>query len=274
MTGTVRSRRRVPVAICLGTGVAAAGYRRHALSRSGALGAAVVGAITHGAGSWRWSAPILAFFAGSSVLSRLERGSTAGRAIAAMTERGSRRDLTQVLANGGVATLAALCQIAAPHPRLAWAFAGAYAAANSDTWATEIGALSPAPPRMILSGRIAPPGTSGAITPTGLAGAVAGSVVIGIVAACSLRGPYPARRALAITLAGMAGSLADSLAGATIQAGYRCPACKEPTERRRHRCGTPTVLARGQGWCTNEIVNALCTAVGAGVAVGLSSAGD
>jgi len=271
MTGrTRRTRRHAAAATCLGTVVAAAGYRRHALSRSGALGAAVVGAITYGAGSWRWSAPLLAFFAGSSILSRLERGSTGGRAIAAMTERGSRRDLTQVLANGGVGTLAALCQIVAPHPWLAWAFTGAYAAANSDTWATEVGALSPAPPRMILSGRVAPPGTSGAITPVGLAGAMAGSAMIGIVAACSLKGPYPARRALAITLAGMAGSLADSLAGATIQAGYRCPACQESTERKTHRCGTPTVLARGQGWCTNEIVNALCTAVGAAVAAGLT----
>ncbi|MGH2411432.1 MAG: DUF92 domain-containing protein, partial [Chloroflexota bacterium] len=168
MTGTMLPRRRASVAVCLGTAVATAGYRRRALSRSGAIGAAVVGTVTYGAGSWRWSAPLLAFFAGSSVLSRLELGSAGGRAIAAMTERGTRRDLTQVLANGGVGTLAALSQVLAPHPRLAWAFAGAYAAANSDTWATEIGALSPTPPRMIVSGRAVPPGTSGAVTPTGL----------------------------------------------------------------------------------------------------------
>ncbi|HEY8285957.1 MAG TPA: DUF92 domain-containing protein [Chloroflexota bacterium] len=266
-------KQRGVTAAGLGTAVAAAGYRRGALSRSGAIGAAMVGAVTYGAGSWRWSAPLLAFFAGSSVLSRLERGSKGGQSIAAMTERGSRRDLAQVLANGGAGTIVALGQIVSPHPRLAWAFAGAYAAANSDTWATEIGALSPTPPRMMLSGRAVPPGTSGAVTPIGLAGAVTGSALIGIVAASSLKGPNPARCALAVTLAGMAGSLADSLAGATIQAGYRCPACHEPTERRVHGCGTPTILARGYAWCDNERVNALCTAIGAAVAVGLAPKG-
>ncbi|HVA90362.1 MAG TPA: DUF92 domain-containing protein [Chloroflexota bacterium] len=262
---------RYAPAVCLGTAVAAAGYRRRALSRSGAVGAAVVGAITHSAGSWRWSAPLLAFFAGSSALSRLERGSTGGQAIAAMTERGSRRDLAQVLANGGVGAFAALWRIAAPHPRWASAFAGAYAAANSDTWATEIGALSPTAPRMIFSGREVQPGTSGAVTPTGLAGAVAGSALIGVVAGCTLEGPYPLRRAAAITIAGMAGSLADSVAGATIQAGYRCPRCREATERHMHRCGTATILVRGHAWCSNEVVNALCTAVGAGIALLLTS---
>ena len=260
---------RAGSAAALGVGVAAAGYRRGALSPSGAAGAAVIGALTFRAGSWRWSAPLLAFFVGSSALSAFERSRKGGEAIAAYSARGARRDLSQVLANGGPAALAALAHIVAPHPAWAAAFAGAVAAANGDTWATEIGALSPSSPRMVLTGAPAAPGTSGAITPLGLAASVAGSALIGAVAGPILEGPHAARRALAITLAGMAGSLADSLAGATIQAAYTCPRCHEPTERRIHRCGTATDLARGLRWCDNDMVNALCTTVGAAVAIGL-----
>ncbi|MGH2343776.1 MAG: DUF92 domain-containing protein [Chloroflexota bacterium] len=253
----------------LGLAVAAIGYRRGALSKSGAAGAAAIGAVTFGAGSWRWSAPLLAFFVGSSALSRLER-SGKGAAGAEFNPRGARRDIIQVLANGGPAAIAALTHIAVPHPAFGSAFAGAIAAANGDTWATEIGALSPLPPRMILKGGLAPAGTSGAITPLGMAASAAGSALIGLAAGLALEGPRRVRRALAVTLAGMAGALIDSVAGETMQAGYLCPQCTEPTERRVHHCGTTTILSRGKAWCNNDVVNALCTSVGAVVAAALS----
>jgi uncharacterized protein (TIGR00297 family) len=254
----------------LGLAVAAVGYRRGALSKSGAAGAALIGALTFAAGSWRWSAPLLAFFVGSSALSRLERSSKGGTAIAAFSARGARRNLSQVLANGGPAAVAACAQLIAPRPALAAAFAGAIAAANADTWATEIGALSPHPPRMLLGAELAPPGTSGAITPLGMAASVCGSALIGVVAGLSLQGPHPVRRALAVTFGGMAGALVDSVVGETMQAGYFCPQCSEPTERRVHHCGATTVLSRGKAWCDNGVVNALCTGAGALVAAVLS----
>jgi uncharacterized protein (TIGR00297 family) len=263
---------RAVSAVGLGIGVAAAGYHRGALSRSGAAGAAVIGALTFRAGSWRWCAPLLAFFVGSSALSALERRSKGGEAIAEYSVRGARRDLYQVLANGGPAALAALGQVIAPHRAWAAAFAGAFAAANGDTWATEIGALSPLPPRMILTGQQAVPGTSGAITPLGVAASVAGSALIGLTAGLIMdRGAFNARRALTIALAGMAGSLTDSVAGATIQVAYQCPECGRRTERRTHCAGLTTIRTRGIPWCNNDIVNALCTAVGALAAVALAT---
>ncbi|MDP9364853.1 MAG: DUF92 domain-containing protein, partial [Chloroflexota bacterium] len=147
------------------------------------------------------------------------------------------------------------------------ACAGAIAAATADTWATEVGALSPTPPRLLLGDAPVPPGTSGGVTPIGTAAAVAGALVIAGGHAIGVAGGWtPGALPLTfwgIALAGFAGGLADSLLGASVQAEYRCPVCLVPTERTRHRCGAPTVLVRGHPSVTNDVVNAAATAFGA-----------
>ena len=135
---------------------------------------------------------MLAFFVSSSLLSR-------------KTTRNHR----QVLANGGVAALAALAG--------SWiAFAGALAAATSDTWASEIGRHSRTPPRLITNGRPVAAGTDGGMTVLGTLGGIAGA---GFVAGLSyLLGQ---RNGIAIAVAGIAGMLADSLLGAAVQGKVR-----------------------------------------------------
>ncbi|MEK6610090.1 MAG: DUF92 domain-containing protein, partial [Gemmatimonadota bacterium] len=65
---------------------------------------------------------------------------------------------------------------------------------------------------------------------------------------------------------GIAGGVADSLLGATLQARYRCAACGAPGEQPMHWCGGTGILVRGMRWITNDTVNLLATAVGAAVA--------
>ena len=144
---------------------------------------------------------------------------------------------------------------------------GAVAAATADTWASEIGALSRTPPRLVVGWRAVPPGTSGGVTVTGSLAGIAGAVLIAVAAATGVAAGW-ATGALPLllvgtTLAGIAGTSADSLLGATVQAAYCCPSCAEPTERRVHRCGSPTRLVRGQPAVTNDVVNAAATLVGA-----------
>ena len=70
-------------------------------------------------------------------------------------------------------------------------------------------------------------------------------------------------------LSGLAGSLADSLMGATLQAIYYCPTCEKETERRIHSCGTATLPLRGISWFDNDVVNFLATLFGALIGMSL-----
>jgi uncharacterized protein (TIGR00297 family) len=250
--------RRWMLAPLLALALAGAARRRHALSSSGAAGATAVGTAIFGAGGLRAAALLVLFFGSSTALSR--RGGLASGAAP-----GPERTLAQVLANGGLPAALAVCAHLRPSPRVGAAYAGALAAANADTWATEVGALSPAAPRMITSGRRVPRGVSGAVTPLGTLASLAGALVIGAGHAALTLHPDPAA-ALRLGAAGLAGALADSVLGATLQAVYVCQGCGQRTEDRRHAHGTAApalTLVRGLPLVTNDMVNLCASLVGA-----------
>jgi uncharacterized protein (TIGR00297 family) len=247
-------------------------YRAGALTASGAAAAALTGGLIFGLGGLPWATLLLAFFISSSGLSR----AFASRKIALADQfsKGSQRDHGQVLANGGLGALLAIIHALSPEAFWPWAaFAGAMAAVNADTWATELGVLSSAPPRLITSGRPVARGTSGGVSLVGYLAALGGAALIGSAAAIFSPGTPTALLVGAVTLAGLAGSTFDSFLGATAQAIYYCPACDKQTERHpRHRCGTETVHARGWRWLNNDWVNFACSLAGAGVATAAATA--
>jgi uncharacterized membrane protein len=114
-------------------------------------------------------------------------------------------------------------------------------------------------------------GTSGGISLVGTLAALAGSALItGLGWLMTFLGLAPQGPAglsaqvillyLLVLAAGLAGSLVDSLLGATVQAIYTCPACHKETERHPyHTCGAPTTLKRGLSWLDNDWVNTACT---------------
>jgi uncharacterized membrane protein len=75
-------------------------------------------------------------------------------------------------------------------------------------------------PRLILSGRQVPAGTSGGITVAGLVTSLAASILAAF-GAVSVRWETPVP---AIVAGGVIGSLVDSVIGATIQERRRCEA--------------------------------------------------
>ena len=143
-----------------GIGLAAlvswAARRGRALSVSGAWAALAIGSLTFGVGGVVPAALLLVFFISSSLLSRL--GSARKAAVAAAFDKGGERDAGQVLANGALAAVAAVAY--GWTSDLGWlaAVAGSLAAANADTWATELGVLARTWPRRIVDGRTVEPG--------------------------------------------------------------------------------------------------------------------
>lgn len=240
--------------------VALVAYRAGALSRSGARAALLVGSAVFGAGGWPWAVLLLAFFLSSSALSRAFAARKVG--LNEKFAKGSRRDAGQVLANGGLPALLALVHWIAPGWNGVWAAcAGALAAVNADTWATELGVLSSTPPRSLRSGRVVERGESGGVTWAGILASLAGGLLIALPAAWFAHQPGLLPR---VVLAGLGGSLFDSLLGATVQAQYHCPVCGRRTEHHpRHSCGSPTTWLRGWPWLNNDLVNLLSALVGA-----------
>jgi uncharacterized protein (TIGR00297 family) len=249
------------------------------LSRSGVAGAVLIGTCIFGFGGWVWGGTLIAFFVSSSLLSHY--GESRKALLKEKFAKDSRRDLAQTLANGGLAAAiavgAGLVGRAAPiFPLLALGFYGALAAANADTWATELGVLAKQPPRLITTGKLVPTGTSGGVTWQGMAAAFAGAAFISLSAFLLTQGA--ARVTLGswllgdwvlipvTAISGLAGSIFDSLLGATVQAAYYCDKCNKETEQVIHRCGQPARLLRGWRWLDNDWVNFLATTAGAGIA--------
>jgi uncharacterized protein (TIGR00297 family) len=250
---------RVVLAFVMSGAIAALAFRRRALSSSGAIAATAVGAVIFvGGGAWCFGA-LGAFFVTSTLLGRV------GAAYKARTKRefskGDTRDAWQVLANGGVAALAALLMIVSPDARGLYAFVGALATANGDTWATELGILSRGEPRSIVTLTRVPRGTSGAVTALGLGGTVAGAFLVALVAAPA--SGRPLRVLVAGTVAGVVGALVDSILGATVQESFWCAGCARACESPRHSCGAVAERHRGVIGFGNDLVNFTATLAGA-----------
>mmetsp|Transcript_22721 Transcript_22721/g.54391 ORF Transcript_22721/g.54391 Transcript_22721/m.54391 type:complete len:417 (+) Transcript_22721:194-1444(+) len=236
---------RLTAAAIGGVGLAQYGYRRRALSPSGAAAAALVGFLTM-ASSFRFTVVLLGFFLASSAITRV------GEELKDIEEghkKGGQRDAWQVLSNGGIPSALAVAFWAAcgaadaplaaagsalPATVLPAAFLGYYACCCGDTWASELGVLSKATPRLITTLQPVRPGTNGAVTPLGTAASLAGGAFIGLcfgAAGLAAPGLSEAQRAamqaqaapclMAGAAAGLLGSVVDSLLGATVQfTGY------------------------------------------------------
>lgn len=243
--------------------IAGLAWKAGSLSRSGALAAVVTGGLIFGLGGMPWAILLLTFFISSSVLSRAFSKRKAG--LAEKFSKGNQRDWGQVLANGGLGALLAVGYAIQPQYGWLWmAYAGAMAAVNADTWSTELGVLSPKSPRIITSGRPVERGTSGGITLMGTLAALGGAALIGVAAVIFSPALDWFPLLVIIILAGLMGSLFDSVLGATIQAIYWCPTCNKETERHPfHSCGAQTSQVRGWSWINNDVVNFACSLMGA-----------
>lgn len=255
------------LALLLAVAVSIVAWRARTLTTDGALAATGVGTLVLAGTGGAGGAALLAFFVGSSVVSRLGDTHTPRW----LDAKGSQRDAAQVLANGGVAAVGGLSGLLLD-PLLGLSVVlCTLATAGADTWATSLGALSRQPPVHLARLERVPTGTSGAVSWAGTLGGVAGGMLValaGLLGGALVPTPgllvAPALAGAAV-LVGVGGMALDSLLGATVQARFHCPACDLPSERRQHRCGAATALAGGHRWLDNDMVNALATLAAGGL---------
>jgi len=229
-------------------------------------------------GGLEWALILLVFFISSSALSKFfeKKKGIFGENFS----KGSRRDAWQVAANGGIAGFMALSYFIlsrfSPASELLIAlwigFGASLAAANADTWGTELGLLNPSKPVLLSTFRQVPKGTSGGVSLVGTLASLGGSALVGVAVGLQASADWghggdvrPFLQFLVITGSGMFGALVDSHLGASLLAIYFCPTCKKKTEQHPlHRCGNSTEHLRGLMWLNNDWVNAACT-ISAGI---------
>lgn len=241
----------VSLYIVLITIVCIAGYSIKSLSLSGSIMAFVTGCCIAIGFKWQGLFVLGLFFASSSIWSKFKKKQK--EKLGDILEKGERRDYIQVLANGSIASMSALLFYVTNDEMWMLGFFVSIAAANSDTWASEIGVLSKGKPFYLLTLQRVERGTSGAVSLLGLLASLAGASIIAVSVAVLF--PIPSFSYLfIIILFGFLGSLVDTLLGATIQARYTCQSCGLLTEKSFH-CGERTVLTKGLSWCNNDMVN-------------------
>ncbi|MFQ6045362.1 MAG: DUF92 domain-containing protein [Gemmatimonadales bacterium] len=241
------------VAVTLAALFSALAWRVRWLTGGGATAGTLVASLVFTGSGFSGAILLTLFFVSGSLLTRGEASSRP-------------RTATQVLANGLWAALGGLLAGAGLAP--GWTvLAASLAAAQADTWSSEIGTRWGGTPKMITSGKAVPRGTSGGISALGTTGGVAGAFVMaGSFLALGGRAP----QAAAALVGGVGGMFADSLLGATVQGRYHCDACGLDTENRVHRCGASARLTGGRRWIDNDAVNFLATGAGALAALALS----
>jgi uncharacterized protein (TIGR00297 family) len=263
------------IGLIISSSMAMISYHKGSLSRSGALGATFVGTAILGGMGWLGFLVLSFFFLTSSGISKwVKRKRIEGDVVA----KGDQRDIYQVLANGGIASILALFYYSNPHPIWIVMFASSLVAATSDTWASELGRLSKEEPRDCFTWKKVERGTSGAISMVGTFASLVGAILTAFVASPLFieytQSVFPIRNeglffvqgihnefSLFIFLVGLSGWLGnwlDTWIGAKWQVLYKCQLCMKHTERQLH-CGEMTKQIKGASVLNNDLVNLVCT---------------
>ncbi len=233
--------------ICIG------GFNIKSLTLSGSIAAFIVGCCVALGFGWRGLVLLGAFFVSSSLWSKFNKHKK--EQLAEILEKGDRRDWLQVVANGAVTSVASLLFYVTGSDTWQMAFIVSLAAANADTWASEIGVLSKRRPIHVFSLKAVEKGTSGAVSLLGFLSSIGGSLLIVTVASILL--PVSSLTILLLMIVcGFAGSLIDTIMGALVQVKYKCEQCGIITEKLVH-CGLKTAKVEGIGFINNDMVNLL-----------------
>lgn len=222
-------------------------HLRRYLAFSGLMGAITMALFLIGFGGSDYLYPLVIFFITSSALSIVQKES--------INKKDSNRNINQVYSNGGPALFICIANYFQPSDLLYPCFLASVAAANSDTWGTELGKLSKSNPIDIISGKKVQHGTSGGITIFGMIGSLLGSITISITGYIFINDKTIF---LLVVISGFLSSVFDSILGSTNQARFISPEGTIITEEYEENY----FLFTGSKKINNDTVNIYCTISG------------
>jgi uncharacterized protein (TIGR00297 family) len=242
---------RLAVGAAVNAAIAVLAWRARSIDVPGAFSAALIGTAITASLGLPGLAVMIAFFVIGTLATKAGYRVKAARGIA--QEKGGARGWRNAWANGGVAAFLAI--LAGAHLALeshgasggdgrglllTIAYAAAVATAAADTCSSEVGKAWGRRTFLITSLRPVAPGTEGAISLEGTLGGLAGGLLVAAVGAATGLYAWPA--VAVVGSAGLLGSLAESVIG---------------------------TVAERRGWLSNDLLNAVNTAIGAALAVAL-----
>lgn len=225
----------------LNAAVAVLGWAARTVTVAGAATGMIIGAlIIIGTGLAGWVVLIVTFVA-ASLTTRLGHARKAKAGIA--EDRGGRRGPGNAIGNTGVAAWAALVAAGSADPSLPHlALVAALVTAGSDTVASEVGKSYGRTTWLITSFQRVPPGTTGAISLEGTLAGIASAALLALAGAWMALIPMSA--VPLVVVAATVASLIEGVIGATLEA---------------------------RGMLTNDVVNFVNSALGAGLAILITS---
>ena len=211
------------------------------LTPAGWLHAAILGTVLWGTLGWRGWLAVVAYLLLGSAVTRLGLRAKQERGLA--EARGGRRGPENVWGSAATGTLLALLIPLWPAaaPLLLVGFAASFSAKLADTCGSEIGKRWGRRTLLITNLQPVPPGTEGAVSLAGTLASLAGAAAMAaLMAGLGLIGGWGPILLVAVT--GLVATLIESWIGAVAQ--------------------------RRWAWLSNELVNALQTAIAAALAMG------
>ncbi|MTI46452.1 DUF92 domain-containing protein [Sporosalibacterium faouarense] len=253
--------------------IAYVAYNVESLSVSGSIGAIILGTGIFATSGIYGAALMILFFISSSILSHFKKSKK--KSIADQFDKTGKRDIIQVFANGGVGLIFSILYAITGNVSFLVVVAISYAAANADTWSTELGVLNNSKPLSLRTFRRVAKGTSGAVSLWGTLAGFFGSAFISVsfVILISIIGITGLdidilSIFLIVAICGFLGGIIDSILGATVQGIYYSDEAARETEKKVYR-GKPTKLIRGVSYFNNDLVNFLSIGLAACISLGI-----
>lgn len=235
---TPLSRPQIEIAVVVTLIFAGLGRWLRGVSWSGAVAGAVVCFLLYLSAGGRAVGALVSVFVLTWMATRFGRSRKQRLGTA---EKGDGRRASQVLANLGVATVAAVLFAIYGNAGFLLAMAAALSEAAADTVSSEIGQAVGTNPRLITTWKAVAPGTDGGVTVAGTLAGVVAAAVVGV--GCVLTGLIAWKWFGIVVGAATVGMIVDSFLGAWL-------------ERR--------------GLLNNDLVNFLGTLIAAGIARSLA----